>query len=61
MALVYTLPVEVMVGVSSALTVVAFAGLIGWRARYIATRTRAATPVPCRSERQRPISYTAAP
>ena len=46
MALVYTLPVDVMVGVSTALTVVAFAGLIGWQARYIATRTRAATPVP---------------
>jgi hypothetical protein len=47
--LVYLLPVDVMVGVSTALTVVTFAGLIGWQAKYIASRTQG-----------RPISYTAA-
>ncbi|MFI5897486.1 VC0807 family protein [Actinoplanes sp. NPDC051513] len=46
-ALVYTLPISVMVGLSTALTVVTFAALIGWNARYIATHSRpAATPAP---------------
>ncbi|GIF39433.1 VC0807 family protein [Actinoplanes xinjiangensis] len=35
--LVYLLPIEMMVGVSTALTVVTFAILIGWNARYLAT------------------------
>jgi hypothetical protein len=40
--LVYLLPVDVMVGLSTLLTVVTFTLLIGWNARYIATRKRAA-------------------
>jgi hypothetical protein len=43
--LVYLLPVDVMVGVSTALTVVTFAGLIGWNARYIAAHARTAPVV----------------
>jgi hypothetical protein len=35
-ALVYALPIDVMVGVSTGLTVVTFATLIGWNARYLA-------------------------
>ncbi|WP_203743627.1 VC0807 family protein [Actinoplanes cyaneus] len=40
--LVYLLPVDVMVGLSTLLTVVTLTLLIGWNARYIATRKRAA-------------------
>lgn len=40
--LVYLLPIEVMVGVSTALTVVTFALLIAWNARYLATHRPAA-------------------
>ena len=38
--LVYLFPVDVMVGVSTGLTVVTFAALITWNARYIATADR---------------------
>ena len=41
--LVYLLPVDVMVGVSTGLTVLTFAVLIGWNARYVAAASR---PVP---------------
>ncbi|WP_436525105.1 VC0807 family protein [Actinoplanes sp. HUAS TT8] len=41
-ALVYLLPVDVMVGLSTVLTVITFTLLIGWNARYIAARKRAA-------------------
>ncbi|MGX6600685.1 VC0807 family protein [Micromonosporaceae bacterium Da 78-11] len=44
-ALVYALPLDVMVGVSTGLTVVTFAALIGWNARYIA-RQQSATQTP---------------
>jgi hypothetical protein len=40
-ALVYALPISVMVGVSTALTIVTFAALIGWNARFIAVKSRA--------------------
>ncbi len=40
--LVYLLPVDVMVGLSTVLTVITFTLLIGWNARYIATRQAAA-------------------
>jgi hypothetical protein len=35
-ALVYTLPISVMVGVSTLLTVITFGGLFAWTARYVA-------------------------
>lgn len=38
--LVYLLPIDVMVGVSTALTVVTFAILIAWQARYLAAHAR---------------------
>ncbi len=41
--LVYLVPIDVMVGLSTALTVVTFAGLIAWNARYIVTH-RPAVP-----------------
>ncbi|MEV6488704.1 VC0807 family protein [Actinoplanes sp. NPDC051633] len=44
--LVYTLPIEVMVGLSTALTIVTFAALTTWNARYIATAKRRAAPSP---------------
>ncbi|MBU2666946.1 hypothetical protein KOI35_25885 [Actinoplanes bogorensis] len=46
--LVYMLPIDVMVGLSTALTVVTFGALFAWNARYIATarRRRAANPEP---------------
>lgn len=40
--LVYALPIDVMVGLSTVLTVVTFGGLIAWNARYVAARTREA-------------------
>ncbi|MEV6850689.1 hypothetical protein [Actinoplanes sp. NPDC051411] len=40
--LVYALPVDVMVGLSTALTVVTFGALFAWNARYVAARTREA-------------------
>ncbi|GIE76760.1 hypothetical protein Aph02nite_27100 [Actinoplanes philippinensis] len=43
-ALVCVLPIEVMVGVSTALTVLTFAALIGWNARFLATRRPAPVP-----------------
>jgi hypothetical protein len=44
--LVYLLPVSVMVGLSMGLTVVTFALLIGWNARFIAVHKRAGSVVP---------------
>jgi hypothetical protein len=44
--LVYTLPIDVMVGVSTGLTVVTFGALIGWNARYVARRS--GKPAPAR-------------
>jgi hypothetical protein len=38
--LVYSLPIDVMVGLSTALTVVTFAALIGWTGRYVAGHAR---------------------
>jgi hypothetical protein len=38
--LVYLLPIDVMVGVSTGLTVVTFGGLIAWNARYVASHAR---------------------
>jgi hypothetical protein len=38
--LVYLLPIDVMVGVSTGLTVVTFGGLIAWTARYVASHAR---------------------
>jgi hypothetical protein len=35
MPLIYLLPIDVMVGVSEAMTIATFAGLITWNARYI--------------------------
>jgi drug/metabolite transporter (DMT)-like permease len=47
--LVYALPIDVMVGVSTGLTVVTFGVLIGWNARYVAGRTRTSgKPAPAR-------------
>ncbi|AEV89254.1 hypothetical protein ACWT_8245 [Actinoplanes sp. SE50] len=43
--LVFLLPVDVMVGLSTALTVVTFTVLLGWNARYIAAHRRAAAAV----------------
>jgi len=40
--LVYALPVDVMVGLSTVLTVVTFGLLFAWNARYVAARTREA-------------------
>jgi len=42
LVLVYTLPLDVMVGLSTLLTVATFTTLIAWNARYVAIRTRAA-------------------
>jgi hypothetical protein len=42
-ALVYSLPVPVMVGVSTLLTVVTFGALTAWTARYIATSRKKAS------------------
>jgi hypothetical protein len=42
--LIYSLPVSVMVGLSTALTVVTFATLIAWNARYLATHSHQTTP-----------------
>jgi hypothetical protein len=38
--LIYLLPVSVVVGLGTALTVVTFAGLIGWNVRYVARARR---------------------
>jgi hypothetical protein len=40
--LVYALPVPVMVGLSTVLTVVTVGALFAWNARYVAARTREA-------------------
>jgi hypothetical protein len=40
--LVYALPVSVMVGLSTVLTVVTFGALFAWNARYVSARTREA-------------------
>jgi hypothetical protein len=71
--LVYSLPVSVMVGLSTVLTVVTFTGLLGWTARYTATAQRraeaasapaasdpvAATPAPFTNSALAPVSDTA--
>ncbi|MEV6630336.1 VC0807 family protein [Actinoplanes sp. NPDC051470] len=41
-ALVYTLPISVMVGISTLLTVVTFGALFAWTARYVATSRKKA-------------------
>jgi hypothetical protein len=53
--LVYLLPIEVMVGVSTALTVVTFAILIAWNARYLATHR----PTPASAPASAPVSAPA--
>lgn len=40
--LVYTLPVSVMVGLSTVMTIATFGGLMVWQARFVARRTAAA-------------------
>ncbi|MBM2615903.1 hypothetical protein JIG36_10080 [Actinoplanes sp. LDG1-06] len=44
--LVYTLPIDVMVGLSTALTVVTFGALMAWNARYIAKHRPQPAPEP---------------
>jgi hypothetical protein len=57
--LVYALPIDVMVGVSTGLTVVTFGLLIGWNARYVARRTRTSgKPAPAREAQVQPVVPT---